>query len=276
MTRRQGIEACRYAEVLYEAARALASHVDPIPVTLPKTSVDAEAAATLTRAHFQLSKEEPIKHLINLAEKSGVLVLALPTNLAGRESFSLWVERQPVIALSRGKPGDRLRLSVAHELGHLVMSHHSHWSPENERDAYRFGAELLMPRDAFRRELPTPVTLSGIAMLKPRWKVSVQAMIRRAYDLNIISERQYRYLFEQLSIRGWRSKEPSNLDVPSEKPRALRQMAELIYGNPINYPGLAADLNMRLESVREIMDGYAEASRIGKQTRENLIRFSRA
>jgi hypothetical protein len=60
----------------------------------------------------------------------------------------------------------------------------------------------------------------------------------------LIAERQYRCLFEQLSIKGWRTKEPANLDVPVEKPRVLRQMAELLYGQPIEYERMAADLHL--------------------------------
>jgi len=88
--------------------------------------------------------------------------------------------------------------------------------------------------------------------------VSIQALIRRAFDLHLISDRQFRYLFEQLSTKGWRLNEPSNLDVPAEKPRGLRQMAELIYGRPINYEKMAADMHLTSSFLREIMEGYSE------------------
>jgi len=75
-----------------------------------------------------------------------------------------------------------------------------------------------------------PVTLATVAKLKPRWRVSIQALIRRARDLAIISDRQYHYLFQQLSARGWRKREPAQFDVAAEKPRAFRKMAEVLYG----------------------------------------------
>ncbi len=52
-------------------------------------------------------------------------------------------------------------------------------------------------------------------------------------------------------------REPKNLDVPVERPRALRQMAELLYGKPINYQRLAADSGVRTRLVREIIDAHA-------------------
>jgi hypothetical protein len=106
----------------------------------------------------------------------------------------------------------------------------------------------------------------------------VQALIRRAYDLHLIAEPQYRYLFEQLSIKGWRTKEPASLDVPVEKPRALRQMAELLYGQQIEYERMAADLHLSSSFVRQVMQEYAESAAIGEdrpRTPGNVISFAK-
>jgi Zn-dependent peptidase ImmA (M78 family) len=85
-----------------------------------------------------------------------------------------------------------------------------------------------MPEKAMRREITTPVTLTSLAALKPRWGVSIQTLIYRAHQLGIIADRQYRYLFEQISIRGWRTREPENLDIPVERSRTLRKIVELL------------------------------------------------
>jgi Zn-dependent peptidase ImmA (M78 family) len=262
MTRREAAEACRYAEILNEIAEKLSSRLTVIPITLATETVDPVLAARQTRAAMQLHPEEPIPHLINLIERAGVLFLALPAALVGRDAFALWVDRDsvlsPLIAVSKGMPGDRLRLSSAHELGHLVMRHAPNFDPEQERKAFAFAAELLMPAGAMRRDIPNPVTLSNIAVLKSRWGVSIQALIRRAYDLHMISERQYRYLFEQLSVKGWRTREPGNLEIPVEKPRGLKQMAELIYGRSIDYEKMAADTHLSTSFLKEVMQGYSD------------------
>jgi len=89
-----------------------------------------------------------------------------------------------------------------------------------EQEANLFAGEFLVPEVTARQDLILPVTLSSVANLKPKWKVSMQVLIRRALDLEIITYRQYVYLIKQISIRGWRKKEPNNLDIPIEKPRA--------------------------------------------------------
>jgi Zn-dependent peptidase ImmA (M78 family) len=111
-----------------------------------------------------------------------------------------------------------------------------------------------MPESAIGKEIKSPVTLSALAPLKARWRVSIQALIRRAKDLSLITARQYRYLFEQLSYMGWRTKEP--IEIENEKPRALRQMAEMIYGEPIDFERMAHESAIKAHELREIIGGY--------------------
>jgi hypothetical protein len=46
--------------------------------------------------------------------------------------------------------------------------------------------------------------------------------------------------------------------VPLEKPRALRKMAELLYGNPVNYRKMGSDLKLSEERIARILEVYAE------------------
>jgi hypothetical protein len=103
----------------------------------------------------------------------------------------------------------------------------------------------------------------------------MQALVRRAFGLSIISERQYKYLFEEIGANGWRTREPRNLDIPVEKPRALRQIAEIAYGHPINYPRLAAESQLTVEMVKQIMGGYDEPPPETRRTSsaKNVVQF---
>ncbi len=263
MTATQEKQVHHFGQVMFEIVHSMADRLDVPSVRLPRdrSFESPREAARATRSAFGLSPETPIPQLINATERGGVLVLALPHSMQGGDAFSVWAgadRLRPAIVISGEVPGDRLRLSVAHELGHLVM----HQAPQAsvtdiEREAFAFAGELLLPAEAMREQITAPVTLTSIAELKPRWGVSIQALIRRAYELEIISRRQYTYLFEQLSARGWRMREPRNLDVPVERPRAIRQMAELLYGKPINYQRLGADVGLPARFVREIIEAHA-------------------
>jgi Zn-dependent peptidase ImmA (M78 family) len=224
-------------------------------------SDDPREAASVTRSELGLSPDKPIPHLTNALEKAGVLVLALPRPFEHRDAFSLWAgfdRSRSVIVLAGGKVGDRLRMNMAHELGHLVM-HKPIVNPvrEMEKQAFQFAGEFLMPEKQMRLEIIPPVNLDTFASLKPRWGVAIAALIVRAHELGIINQRKYTSLFQQLSARGWRMREPRMFDVPVEKPRAVRQIAEMVYGNPIRYKRLAEDVGIPENLVRAIIEAHA-------------------
>ncbi|MCH8156365.1 MAG: ImmA/IrrE family metallo-endopeptidase, partial [Nitrospinae bacterium] len=259
---REKYEASQYGKTIFEISHKLNKLVTQLPINLPSLTDGPITAANVTRSAMGLSPDTPIKKLIYTIEKNGVLVLAIPKTLEKRDAFSLWVEddiSRPVIAISRGKPGDRLRFSIAHEIGHLVM--HKNFIRGNikqvEKDADLFAGEFLLPENAMRNELTSPITLLSLAKLKLKWGVSIQALIVRAKNLGVITERQYKYLFKKLSIMGWRKKEPENLDIPCEKPRALRKMAEVIYGTPIDYKKFSSDMNLSPIFLKQIMEEQA-------------------
>jgi hypothetical protein len=62
------------------------------------------------------------------------------------------------------------------------------------------------------------------ALLKRKFGLSMQSLVRRAFDLGIIEGPQYRALFKQFSQFGWRKEEPAKY-VGDEKPARLLQMA---------------------------------------------------
>jgi Zn-dependent peptidase ImmA (M78 family) len=161
-----------------------------------------------------------------------------------------------VIVVAATAAGDRRRFSVAHELGHLVL----HQVPLGslhavEQQADAFAEAFLLPEAAMRQVLVPPITLTTLADMKARWGVSLQALIRRAHTLEIITPSQYRAPSAQLGARGWRTQEP--IAVPVERPRALRQLAELLYGQPIETQRLADELGLDPSFVQDLLDAHA-------------------
>lgn len=258
----------RYGQLGFEIMEQLARRLRVVSPRIPQLTdepTDVVTAARFTRNVFGVSPDTPIPHLIRAAEKCGVFVIAVPFSHPKVDAFSLWAGtdvRRPVLVAFGGTPGDRLRYSVAHELGHLAMhqalqgSWHAFDSEANE-----FASELLMPKAVMKEEIERPVTLTSLAALKPRWGVSMQALIRRARDIAYITERQYYYLNEQIRDNQWRMHEP--IEVHREQPRAAMRMAELLYPAPkngVDYQRLANDLNLTVSRVREYLD-----MQIGKQ-----------
>lgn len=107
-------------------------------------------------------------------------------------------------------PGDRLRFTIAHELGHIVM--HEYYTQTMEGEADRFAAELLMPEYDIRSEL-IDISMEKLASLKMRWKTSMQSLLYRAGVLGRISDRQKQYLWMQMGKAGYRLQEPIDVEV---------------------------------------------------------------
>lgn len=181
-----------------------------------------EAIAALVRAGWRLPLG-PIANLIAAIESAGGIVVRLPFGTRKLDAVSHWAPGMPPLFLVNGElTADRLRFTLAHEIGHVIM--HTRPSDSQEQEADRFAAELLMPAHEILRDLDG-LTLARAVQLKPYWKVSIAALVRRAYDLRAISQSRYRGLMAELSRLGFRLAEPA--PIADEHPRVLQQIVEL-------------------------------------------------
>lgn len=191
----------------------------PIPdASKPLDQATLEHLAQLTRTHFGLDDSSPIINITEILHYHGILVTALPDYVVDETNFdgvSSPHNKSPrVIALNRkNRSGDRYRFSLAHELGHLVL--HTD-TPRSDRAAIEteaniFAGAFLMPKALLETTITNELTLKDYAELKQRWGYSIQAIIRRSHELNLINYKRYRSLRMQISGRGWSIKEPGTV-----------------------------------------------------------------
>lgn len=192
--------------------------------------VPAEAAQKLRTGLSLL--QGPVDNMIRVAEAAGAITaFGIPPTQVGIpkvksvDAYSAIVGRWPIIVMTSRGDYYRQRWDVAHELGHLVL--HDGESEINdliERQANQFAAEILLPADDFNFEMP----LSGYASkeleaalspAKEYWGVSFRALIRRARELEQISEAAFRHASVVLDSR-WRNHEPGKMQM-LEMPDAL-------------------------------------------------------
>ena len=64
--------------------------------------------------------------------------------------------------------------------------------------------------------------------IKANFGISIAAGARRAYDLKLISQAQFRSIQKQLSARQWRKVEP--VEVPQEKPVLISKVINAMAG----------------------------------------------
>jgi Zn-dependent peptidase ImmA (M78 family) len=179
-----------------------------------------EKIAATVRAHWSIPSG-PIKNFVQLLERAGIIIGFSKFGGASVSGVTFRVSgRPPLVLLNSSHPADRMRFTLAHELGHLVM--HRFPTEDMESEANAFASAILMPaadiRPAFQGRR---ITLELLAALKPEWKVAMQALLMRATALKFVAPNQARYLWQQVSARGWKLKEPAEFDFPAEVPKVL-------------------------------------------------------
>jgi len=183
------------------------------------------AAARIVRSTWMLPSG-PVRNMTAAIEDAGGIVVGMDFGTRQADAVSEWIPPQPPIFLLNCNSeisGDRLRLTLAHELAHVVM--HKFPKPEIEEEANLFAAEFLMPRKEIKPSL-YGLTMNKLADLKKYWKVSMAALIMRAYELKTITDSQRRYLFINVAKRsgGSRIHEPLESEMPLEEPQVFDRL----------------------------------------------------
>ena len=166
----------------------------------------------------------PVHNVTKTIERAGGFVLITDFGTKQIDGISTWPSRlPPIFWLNKDLPPDRWRWTLVHELGHILMHSRSDVRDEMEAEADQFAAEFLIPAAEIKPHL-VGLSLSKLAALKRQWKVSMQALIMQAYHLGVISDRQRRHMFMQLSRAGYRMREPAELDPPPELPARVNEL----------------------------------------------------
>ena len=245
------------AKLLYDLLVFLNELVDLPQQQVPQISSvihnmdDVEECAVSVRKNWGLGLG-PIPNVIGLIESKGIIVSFVPDSCKDVDAFSFWYEQNPLIFLIDEKNPTRVRFDAAHELGHLVM--HADAAPGNrelERQAHRFAGAFLLPKKSFIIECPHRLNWQHFYELKNRWKVSVAALIKRAFDLECISESSYRRAFVQLNKRGERIREPN--EPPLEMPTLLSNSIRLI-ADKWPTEAIASQLGLRLSDLKMLVN----------------------
>ena len=145
-----------------------------------------------------------------------------------------------VILLNQRMSPSNLRFAIAHEMGHLVL-HTGDTTTSIETEADRFASEFLMPERDIRHQL-LHLRFQDLGALKHNWKVPLAALIHRAHDLALISDRMNTTMNIQLNkLPAGRKREPG--EFAYEEPTLIK--------DSINY--LTEDLHYSLHDVAKLM-----------------------
>ena len=199
---------------------------------------DAEEAAEKMREKWQLGLD-PIHNVTATLEENSICVMSVEANEDFDGISALVYDNEDqlktaALVTRSNIAGECQRLNLTHELGHLVLDVGE--GVGEEQAAFRFGAAFLAPATRVYQEVGEKralVQLREFLFLKRQFGLSIQALIHRLLDLNIISDSHYSQWFARINKYGWRKKEPE--ERPFEESywlerSLLRLVAERVMG----------------------------------------------
>lgn len=221
------------ARVLEERVRLqeMTGEVDAFNVPVRELPVreleDAESAALVLRERWKLGLA-PISGVVAVLEDHLIHVIEIDADekfdgISAITSFPEGKPRGAAVVTRRGVPGERQRMNLAHELGHIVLDVSA--DVDEEKAAFRFAGAFLAPADALYREVGLKrafIQGEELVMLKLKYGISVQGLLYRLQALGIIGPAHYRQWCIAINRQGYRKQEPYGLE--PERPQWLRRM----------------------------------------------------
>ena len=205
-----------------------------------------QEAAKKLRSLWALGNE-PLENLTATVEDAGVLVFLCDFKDNNVDGVSLKMHGvSPCVFLNANQPNDRIRFTLAHELGHLVL--HEEPSEFMEKEANDFAAEFLMPEEKIIDQLGS-TNLAHYLRLKKEWKTSMAALIYRASELGTITSSQSANLWRQMAMRGYRKVEPNELDR-----EATYRVASMLFDYAIDAKKTSASVISELSQLFDLYE----------------------
>ncbi len=155
---------------------------------------EAEAAATTLRERWQLGCD-PLPNLVELLEKQGIKVYETELEEKDCDGFSADTEVGPVIVVALKNNVLRKRMTLAHELAHVVLRLNDSLSAKEEENVVkRFAGALLLPKETFRAEfgnMRSAISQAELIEMKVNFGASIMAIMMRAKQLGLITEPKF-------------------------------------------------------------------------------------
>jgi Zn-dependent peptidase ImmA (M78 family)/DNA-binding XRE family transcriptional regulator len=168
-----------------------------------------------------------IPDLIDTLESQGIMVIS--TAVKNDEKFdglTSVVNDIPLIVVDANWVGDRQRFTLAHELGHLLLKNRIAESDNEEKWCNHFAGAFLLPKATLISHLGEHrhnLEPRELYLLKHEFGLSMQGVLFRAKQAEIITQATFERICRMFSMNGWRKCEPQT-QYPSEKTILFKQL----------------------------------------------------
>lgn len=217
---------------------------------------DVENAALRLREVWKLGLD-PIYNVAELLEDHHIKVVRLDVD-EDFDGLQTWVNGNiPVVAYNQAflEKSDRIRFTLLHELGHLLLEKRLKNLNDKEKEKYcdKFASAMLLPKESLEAELGkfrNRVFIPELGKIKQQYGASMQAIVMRAADLGILNPNFKKEFFTMFSRNGWRKREPIDYDGQEEATRFDQLVFRALAEEQISMSKAAELKNQRLAEFR--------------------------
>lgn len=222
------------------------------------TAIDSDSDAKTLALRFRKDMNigsDAIVSAVDLLESAGVKIIEIDSD----KSFSGTCNEAgglPVIVINKTMTSERKRLTIFHELGHLLMTCSK--GVDKEKMCNIFANEVLIPSERFKDligETRHGISLIELQSIQREYGISVDALMMKAEQLNIITEKRYISFHKKKNALPDFKKAVEEGIYPMEHTyRFERLVYRALASEVISYSKAAALLNKPVSEVRNTLN----------------------
>lgn len=202
-----------------------------VPEGLPERINDAEqieAIAEQLRDKWNLGLN-CIPDMTDTLESQGIMVINSTVDDTKKfDGLAATINNMPIVVVGANWTGDRQRFTLAHECGHLLLDGRLDTSLQDKEEKLcnRFAGAFLLPKQTIIEHLGNKrdqLEDRELYLLKYEFGLSMQGVLFRALQAEIITHATFQKIYMRFSSKGWRVKEPGE-QYPSEETILFKQL----------------------------------------------------
>jgi len=229
------------------------SFQNPIKNIIISEKEDIEKAADKLRKEWSIG-DNIIPNVIELLEDHEIKVYEVDAE-DSFDGLSSYANGIPVIVLNKNIQKFRRRFTALHELAHLLLAFAKGKFSEKEIEklCHAFAGALLIPKSSFIEEFGvhrSNVLMKELMIMKESFGISMQAIMARAKNLDLISSSTYQEFFKTFSRLGYRKIEPGDYKGEENSNRFFQLLLRAVAEEVVTLSKAAALNNEKLADLR--------------------------
>lgn len=162
----------------------------------------------------------------------------------------------PVVAYNVKKTNkpDRIRLTLLHELAHLLLTFGDVTLKQKETLCFQFAGAMLLPEETIKAELGdhrNKLSSLELGNIKKQYGISMQAIVMRAKDCGIINEHYTKQFFFLIKQMNWKVDEPVEYQGAEESNRFEQLLFRALIEEQISMSKAASLSNQSLAEFKK-------------------------